>query len=87
MDNWFTSYELAVDLSKNYKSTLIRVLGVVQSVVEWLERRDCDRHGPGLKTYSNYSDNSRERHFTKLFSDWWWSWQAVLNCSHIFIKL
>ena len=27
-----------------------------------------------------------KRHFTALSLSWW-SWQAVLNCSHIFVKL
>ena len=38
-------------------------LVIVGSVVEWLERHDCDRHGLGSKP-SRAILLSRERHFT-----------------------
>ena len=57
----------------------------VGSVVEWLERRDCDRYGLGLKSAHAILLFLLKRHFTTL-SPAWWSWQAVLNFSHISIK-
>ena len=55
------------------------------SVVEWLKHRDCDRHGVGSKPNRAISLCPWDRHFTALFLSWW-SWQAVLNFSHISIK-
>ena len=57
---------------------------IVASVVEWLERRDCD--GLGSKLTSTILLCPWKRHFTA-FSSAWWSWQAVLHFSHISIKL
>ena len=51
---------------------------LVGSVVEWLVRRDCDRHGPGSKPTRPILLCPWERCFTAL-SPAWWSWQAVLN--------
>ena len=51
---------------------------IVGSIVEWLERRDCDRHGPGSKPTRAIVLCTWERHFTALSSACW-SWQAVLN--------
>ena len=57
----------------------------VGSVVEWLERRDCDRHGLDSKPTRAIPLCPRQWHFTAL-SHTWRSWQAVLKFSHIFIK-
>ena len=56
------------------------------SVVEWLERRDCDRHGLGSKSTRAILLCPWERHFTALFPAWR-SRREVLNFSHISIKL
>ena len=58
----------------------------VDSVVEWLKRRTCDHHGLGSKPTRAIFLCPWERHFTA-HSPAWWSWQAVLNYSHISIKL
>ena len=50
----------------------------VDSMVEWLECRDCDRHGLGSKPTRAILLCPWERHLTAL-SPAWWSWQAVLN--------
>ena len=39
-------------------------------MVEWLERRDFDRHGLGLKPTRAIQLCSRERHFTELSHTW-----------------
>ena len=57
----------------------------VGSMVEWLECRDCNRHGLGTKSTRAILLCPWERHFTAL-SPAWWSWQAVLNFSYIFIE-
>ena len=59
---------------------------VVGSVVEWLKRRDRDQHSLGSKPTRAILLCPWERCFTAL-SLAWWSWQAVLNYSHISIKL
>ena len=58
----------------------------VGSVVEWLKHRTDDQHGLGSKPTCAILLCPWERHFTAL-SPAWWSWQAVLNCSHISTKL
>ena len=55
-------------------------------MVEWLKHRAYDQHGLGLKPMHTILLCPWERHFTT-FSPAWWSWQAVLNYCHIFIKL
>ena len=57
---------------------------IVGSVVEWLKRRDRDQHGLGSKPTRAILLCPWERLFTALS---WWSWQAVLNYSHISIRL
>ena len=59
----------------------------VGSVVEWLKYRTDDQHSPGSKPTCAILLCSWERHFTALSPAWWWSWQAVLNYSHISTKL
>ena len=59
---------------------------MVVSVVEWLKRRARNQHGLGSKTTRVILLCPWERHFTA-HSPAWWSWQAVLNYSHISIKL
>ena len=51
---------------------------VVRSVVEWLKRRNRDRHGFGSKPTCAILLCPQKRHFTALFPARW-SWQAVLN--------
>ena len=58
----------------------------VGSVFEWLNRRSRNQHGLGSKPTRAILLCFWERHFTA-HSPAWWSWQAVLNYSHIFIKL
>ena len=55
-------------------------------MVEWLKRRTYDQHDLGSKPTNAILLRLWERHFTAL-SPAWWSWQAVLNYSHISIKL
>ena len=62
------------------------VVTIVGSMVEWLKHRVDDQHGLGSKTHFAILLRSWERHFTAL-SPARWSWQAVLNYSHISIKL
>ena len=59
----------------------------VGSMVEWLERCDCDcdQHGFGSKPTRAILLCPWERHFTA-HSPAWWSWQAVLILNHISIK-
>ena len=55
-------------------------------VVEWLKHRARNQHGLGSKPTRAILLCLWERHFTA-HSPAWWSWQAVLNYSHIAIKL
>ena len=55
---------------------------LVKSMVEWLKRRVC---GLGSKPTRAILLCAWERHFTEISSAWW-SWQTVLNFSHISIK-
>ena len=55
-------------------------------MVEWLKRRECDRHGLGSKSTSTILLYLWERHLAALFPAWWF-WQAGLNFNHISIKL
>ena len=59
--------------------------GFVGGVVEWLKRRARDQHCLGSKPTRAILLRPWERHFTA-HSPAWWSYQAVLNYSHIFIK-
>ena len=59
---------------------------IVGSVVEWLKRRARNQHGLGLKPTCAILLYPWKRRFTA-YSPAWWSWQAVLNYSHISIKL
>ena len=54
-------------------------------MVEWLKRRAYNQHGLGSKPTRAILLCAWERHFTAL-SPAWWSWQTVLNYSHISIK-
>ena len=58
----------------------------VVSVVKWLERRDRDQHGLGSKPTRAILLCPWKRHFMA-HSPAWWSLQAVLNYSHISVKL
>ena len=55
-------------------------------MVKWLERRAYDQHGFASKPTCAIPLCPWERQFTALFPAWW-SWQAILNYSHISIKL
>ena len=55
-------------------------------MVNWLERCAYDQHGSGSKPTRANLLCPWERHFTA-FSPAWWSWEAVQNFCHIFIKL
>ena len=68
------------------REVLISPGGNVGSVVEWLKRQPRDQHGLGSKPNRAILLCPWKRHFTALFPAWW-SWQAVLNYSHISIKL
>ena len=59
---------------------------IVGSVVDWLKHRAHDQHGFDSKPTRAILLCPWERHFTA-HSPAWWSWQAVLNYSHISIKL
>ena len=69
-------------LMKNY----IAISSIIGCVVEWFKRRARDQHGLDSKPTRAIMLCLLERHFTA-HSPAWWSWQAVLNCSHISIKL
>ena len=58
----------------------------VGSIVEWLKHRAHDQHSFGSKPTCAILLCPWERHFMA-HSLAWWSWQAVLNYSHISIKL
>ena len=60
--------------------------GIIGSMVEWLERRGHNQRDIGSKPTRAILLCPWERHFTAL-SPAWWSWQAVLNFSHISIEL
>ena len=62
------------------------VLTLTNSCPRLLKRRARDQHGLGLKPTRAILLYPWERHFTA-YSPAWWSWQAVLNYSHISIKL
>ena len=55
-------------------------------MVEWLKGQARDQHGLGSKPTHAILLCPWERHFMAHFLAWW-SWQAVLNYSHISIKL
>ena len=74
-----------VFLERNWEK-LKKLETVVGSVVEWLKRWARDQHGLGSKPNCAFLLCPWERHFTA-HSPAWWSWQAVLNYSHISIKL
>ena len=53
-------------------------------MLEWSERRNYDLHGLDSKLLRAIQSYPWERHLG--FFPVWWSWQAVLNFSHIPIK-
>ena len=69
------------DLFKNSKAYSF----FIGSVAEWLEHRDCDRHGLGLKPTRAILLCPWKRNFAA--SPAWWCWQALLKLSHIFINI
>ena len=78
----------ALLFGRNILKKLIFLAGSVNvgSVVKWLKRRAYDQHGLGSKPIRAILLCSWEKHFTA-HSPAWWSWQEVLNYSHISIKL
>ena len=52
----------------------------------WLKRRAYVQHGLSSKPTRANLFCPWERHFTALYPAWWF-WRAVLNYSHISIKL
>ena len=54
--------------------------------MKWLKRQASDQHSISSKPTRAILLCPWERHFTA-YSPAWWSWQAVLNYSHISIKL
>ena len=71
--------------NRQHKSAWSSVGRVVGSIVEWLKRRARNQHGLGSKPTRTILFPWEGR-FTA-HSPAWWSWQAVLNYSHISIKL
>ena len=55
-------------------------------MVKWLDCSVYDQHGVSSKPTHTILLCPWERHFMALCPAWW-SWQAVLNYSHISIKL
>ena len=84
-DAWVHKF-LAVPAEKNLRREQYIFVrwpeSYVGSVVEWLKRRTRDQHGLGSKPTRAILLCPWERHFTA-HSPAWWSWQAVLNYSHI----
>ena len=76
----------AAHMKETYENITRTYKKFVGSVVEWLKRRACDQHGLGSKPTHAILLCPWERHFTAHYPAWW-SWQAVLNYSHISIKL
>ena len=87
-DGFLSACPLKINCNVLYKFRVIYITYFTQvgSVVEWLERRAHDQHGRGLKLTRTILLCPWERHFTA-HCPAWWSWQAVLNYSHISIKL
>ena len=55
-------------------------------MIECLERRAYDQHDLGFKPTCAILAVFLEKTLYFTFPAWW-SWQEVLNCTHIFIKL
>ena len=55
-------------------------------MVKWLKCHTYDQHGLGSKPTDTIWLCPWKRHFRAL-SPVWWLWQAVLNYSHVSIKL
>ena len=79
-DCWFVEEQ---EIMLFYSTYLLNQ--VVDSLVEWLECRDTDRHGLHSKPTRAVLLCPWERHFMA-YSPAWWSLQAVLNLSHISIN-
>ena len=67
-------------------SGVVKAQCCIGSLVKWLERCAYGQHGLGLKPTRIILLCPWEKNFTAL-SPAWWSWQAVLNYSHISVKL
>ena len=64
----------------------LEIFYFVDSVIEWLDHSAYDQHGISSKLTHAILLCPWERHFTALFPACW-SWETVLNYSHISIKL
>ena len=76
----------SVPLQIQIQTSIFYVDVIVGSLAEWLERRDCDRPGLGSKPTRAILLCPLERHLWAL-SPAWWPLQAVINFSHISLKL
>ena len=85
--NKFTKF-ITLNCLDSFPLTLYKTMVniFVGSVVEWLKRRDCDRHGLNSKPTCAILLCLRKNYFTVLSSAWR-CWQAVLIFSHISRKL
>ena len=71
-----------VKITKSCQSGFNTFYFIVDSALEWLEHRNCNRHGLGLKSTRAIQLCPWERHFITL-SPAWRSRQALLTFSHI----
>ena len=84
--------DIAVQLKNFYLAFLVFIGDMlvmnrfVGNMVEWLKHCGGDQHGHDSKPTRAILLCAWERHFTTL-SPVWWSWQVVLNFSHISKKL
>ena len=77
---------LCISILKNFSVFKSNNNYVIGSMVEWLNQWACDQHCLGSKPTCAILLCAWKRHFMA-YSPAWWSWQAVLNYSHIFINL
>ena len=80
------AYDSQSSVAQCTSSESCEAVEAVGSVVEWLKRRARNQHGLGSKPARTILLCPWERYFTA-HSPAWWSWQAVLNYSHISIKI
>ena len=67
MSNFFQTPSIYSWLCNSHLNSLVvSRFNLVSSVVEWFERRDCDRHGLGLKPFCCVLGKDTLRHFPLL---------------------
>ena len=76
------SFPIVEEIEAKKRGIRCAVYSKLGSVVEWLKRRTRNQHALGSKPTRAILLCPWERHFTTN-SPAWWSWQAVLNYSHI----